>query len=162
MERIAERHGNSITTTVDIEKVLETVEAYELTGLTPEQISLREDDIKFLQRENKQYREEILKLREELSSYREAEKQGLLKRLPCNIGDNIWMIVNTVIFSENTQSIKIISAEVVEIRSNKLHGIWCIANSKHAQYDFAEEEIGKTVFLTREVAEQALRGSEGE
>lgn len=36
---------------------------YEATGLTPQNIICREDDIKLLQQQNKEFREEILKLR---------------------------------------------------------------------------------------------------
>ena len=46
---------------------------YEDTKLIPEQIFLRENDIKLLSKENKGLREEIFRLREELQGYRDAE-----------------------------------------------------------------------------------------
>lgn len=60
----------------DRNTALSRLAEYENTDLTPEQISLREDDIKLASRENKEYREEILKLRKEIADYRDAEEQG--------------------------------------------------------------------------------------
>lgn len=47
---------------------------YEDTGLSPKNIILRENDIKFLQRQNKEYREVILSLQKQLREETNHEK----------------------------------------------------------------------------------------
>ena len=51
------------------DKALLKLKEYEDTGLTPQNIICREDDIKLLQRQNKEFREEIYKLREERNQW---------------------------------------------------------------------------------------------
>ena len=51
----------------EILRLKDELKAYQDTGLTPQNIICREDDIKLLQGQNKEFREEILKLREELA-----------------------------------------------------------------------------------------------
>jgi hypothetical protein len=64
------------------EAICNKLAEFEDTGLTPEQIALREDDIKLVSRENKEFREEILRMRAECertyNQMMDTEKQGLL------------------------------------------------------------------------------------
>ena len=78
---------------------------------------------------------------EELKSYKEAEEQGLLMRLPCPIGTTVWDICG------------------MDIRENVLSGIECDKDGK--QFLWANDyeclgELNDLVFLTREEAEKKL------
>ena len=80
-----------------------------------------------------------------LAAYEDAEKQGLLVRLPCKVGDTVFRIWNG------------------EIEQYQVVSVWYNDHIKrrfHAEcfpfYRFYDEDIGKTVFLTREEAEAAL------
>ena len=94
---------------------------------------------------------------DKIAEYEDAEEQGLILKMDCKIGDTVWLIVNAIIKSENKQIVQIISAEVLEIKTNKYQPIWYISKSEYAHYDFTTENIGKTIFLTRPEAEQALK-----
>lgn len=78
---------------------------------------------------------------EELKSYKEAEKQGLLVRLPCPVGTTVWDICG------------------MDIRENVVCGIECGKNGKQflwANHDEWLGELNDLVFLTREAAEKKL------
>ena len=78
---------------------------------------------------------------EELKSYKEAEEQGLLVRLPCPIGTTVWDICG------------------MDIRENVLSGIECGKDGKQflwANHDEWLGELNDLVFLTREEAEKKL------
>ena len=90
---------------------------------------------------------------EDLEDLEDLEEQCLLVRLPCKVGDKVYIEGHRF------------PAEIQEICINK-NGVFF----EYAEYeyspeltelwdagDFAIEDIGKTVFLTQEEAEQALR-----
>ena len=71
-----------------------------------------------------------------------AESEGRLLILPCKVGDTVWKIVR----------------HRVDVSGYRMEWEWetCIEAVKFSIGVF--EAIGKTVFLTREEAEAALRG----
>lgn len=78
---------------------------------------------------------------EELKSYKEAEEQGLLVRLPCPVGTTVWDICG------------------MDIRENVVCGIECGKNGKQflwANHDEWLGELNDLVFLAREDAEKKL------
>ena len=78
---------------------------------------------------------------EELKSFKEAEEQGLLVRLPCPIGTTVWDICG------------------MDIRENVLSGIECGKDGKQflwANHDEWLGELNDLVFLSREEAEKKL------
>lgn len=78
---------------------------------------------------------------EELKSYKEAEEQGLLVRLPGPVGTTVWDICG------------------MDIRENVVCGIECGKNGKQflwANHDEWLGELNDLVFLTREAAEKKL------
>lgn len=102
---------------------------------------------------------DVAELLEELKSYKEAEEQGLLVRLPCKVGDMVWD--NDFGYPESYE-IKAFSYgycdsyvepdiedEIIFYYENYTHSI-SITGA------FPMSEIGKTVFLTREEAEKKL------
>jgi hypothetical protein len=84
----------------------------------------------------------------ELFNYRQAEEQGLLFKLPCKVGDTLFEPMDKDVM-------------------NKLNviGFETIKGEFAVKTDFGPVPfscIGKTVFLTREAAEEALKGSGAE
>ena len=88
---------------------------------------------------------------QKLAEYEDAEEQGLLVKLPCKVGDTVYK-PNPITLNEIVE-IKIESIFITESRINisgrttKMKYSFCCS-----PYDF-----DKTVFLTREEAEQALQ-----
>lgn len=73
---------------------------------------------------------------------------------PCKVGDTVYKICS--VFDESTlKSKKVIKTTVIDFVSSASF----IIESRGLIMD--ERDFGKTVFLTREEAEQALRGGEG-
>lgn len=87
----------------------------------------------------------ILRMYHDLVKYQELEEQGLLLKLPCKIGDELWWYdaygdlrtseVNSMFVEFGIEGI-VIETLICNIYAN---------------------DIGKTVFLTKEEAEQALK-----
>ncbi|WP_418766385.1 hypothetical protein [Longibaculum muris] len=84
---------------------------------------------------------------EELKSYKEAEEQGLLVRLPCKVGDDLYCIVNGEVKKLKVHSFGVPDFEITDIEFKYVDGF------KIARF---VGEVGKTVFLTREEAEKKL------
>lgn len=89
---------------------------------------------------------------EDLEKYRKAEAEGHLFMTPCKEGDTVWTIWDD------------------EVRENTVLGVTVDRYGLHilAQYnqggairDYNFDRIGKTVFLTREAAEAALKERDG-
>lgn len=97
-----------------------------------------------------------------LADYEDAEERGLIVRLPCNVGDTVYYIntVPHIALYQNT----IYKAEVVRIVTTRLGTSLVIQIHNH--YGCTEisdiKDFGKTVFLTRDEAEQALKERERE
>lgn len=104
---------------------------------------------------------DYIKASEKLAEYEDLEEQGLLVRLPCNVGDMVWD--NDFGYPESYE-IKAFSYgycdsyvepgigiedEIIFYYENYTHSI-SITGA------FPMSEIGKTVFLTREEAEKKL------
>lgn len=78
---------------------------------------------------------------EKLATYEDLEEQGLLVRLPCKVGDLVFIIDGENICRRKVKSIKILST-AIEISTSDII--------------FHKESFGETVFLTREEAEKKL------
>lgn len=91
----------------------------------------------------------ILMGMEELKQYRIAKEQGLLLRLPCKVGDVVYILTP----KKNDYIETNIKRIVVYDNDIEIVTCICVRNIK---------EIGKTVFLTKEEAVQALERMEVE
>lgn len=93
--------------------------------------------------------EQVAKWLKELKSYKEAEEQGLLVRLPCKVGDTVYVPTRNFI-----SEFRIIMISV------DMHGTyfrWMLNSGIYPNLDgFSGNKLGKTVFLTREEAEKKL------
>ena len=80
----------------------------------------------------------------------DADRAGLLVVLPCKVGDAAYWLHNGIITE----------CRVHRIQMNRT-GLFICLKSKVSHGAFRMDSIGKTVFLTREEAEAALKGGEG-
>lgn len=78
-----------------------------------------------------------------LAAYEDAEEQGWLLRLPCKVGDTVYVIVGKNISKQKVQRATIGSEGKIEFCTSKR--------------GFSLFDIRKTVFLTCEEAEAKLK-----
>lgn len=82
-----------------------------------------------------------------LKEYEDLEEQGLLVRLPCNVGDDLYCIVNGEVKKLKVHSFGVPDFEITDIEFKYVDGFKIVR---------FVGELGKTVFLTREEAEKKL------
>ena len=107
--------------------------------------------------------EQLAEWLEELKSYKEAEEQGLLVRLPVKIGDDIYKIPSKANYDLNVlngykANNRVYHQKVYSIVfSQSGWFVQCDKDSIHAPNVICiDVEYGKTWFLTREEAEKKL------
>ena len=124
-------------------KVWERLAAYEETGLTPERCAgFARADAEgryIVMRDAEQ--EGVARLRE----LAEADKDGRLVVLPCKVGDELWTFCSHPVE-------QVYSFTVTDIST--LNGRTMLNTSRCGVVD--ARDVGKTVFLTREEADEAL------
>lgn len=84
---------------------------------------------------------------EKLSTYEDLEEQGRLVKLPCKVGNTVYVIVGKNISAQKIQRATIDSEGKIE---------FCTKRRGFALFD-----IGKTVFLTKSEAEAKLKELKG-
>lgn len=95
---------------------------------------------------------------EKLAAYEDAEEQGLLLKLPCKVGDMVWdndfgkpCAYTITGFSLGT------GEDYIDEPVTEKEIVYYYSNSNGSiTGSFAASEIGKTVFLTQDEAEQKL------
>lgn len=91
-------------------------------------------------------------LRERLKEYEDLEEQGLLLRLPCKVGDTVYVKMASYC------DIHYAEAEVGDFTHFTSCGFCIVVTSKHFdKQNIPFSEFGKTVFLTQAEAEQKLK-----
>lgn len=118
------------------DKLIERLAAYEDTGLMPEEIKAPFAEDTMINMAAQALGVEPSRIRE----IAEADKDGRVVVPPCKVGDTVWRIKR--IFETYPDK----SEPYIEPDAFLLQDVF---------------NIGKTVFLTREEAEKALRGMEG-
>lgn len=98
---------------------------------------------------------------EKLACYEDLEEQGLLLKLPCAVGDTVYVIP-----TEKNSFLKITKMKCLGFsigEPNDVANLFPINRYDTAvkMYQPGLEEFGKTVFLTREEAEAALKENRG-
>lgn len=83
-----------------------------------------------------------------LAEYEDAEEAGTLVRLPCKAGDTVYVYGCGGVEEWRIQGISLSYITAGEIRS--------------CPFNILKNSLGKTVFLTREEAEAALKARDGE
>lgn len=146
----AEIFGTSELESCDCDKIAldatELLEAYHATNHAPE---------------------ECAAAFEGLAAYRAAEQDGTLLRLPCKVGDMVFVDKRTLFERWRTKGVSedIATGKVVSFRKNKTSTFVKIKfyfkeGSRTYFENYVLSAFGKTVFLTRESAEAALKEQE--
>ncbi len=111
------------------------------------------DIVNDLHRDRLDYNSEylpIINALNKLAEYEDAEENGTFVKLPCKVGDTVYEICGQRKAGEWVAVVKERIVETIEVLNSVLglrfgRTLWVSAS-----------EIGKTVFLTREEAEEAL------
>ena len=123
--------------------------------------NVKERDLDSFNRDIRSIRDYIWDLEHELKSFRDAEEQGLLLRLPCKVGDCVFEIR---CFLDCDCDYDCIEHDKYKCELNSM------CEHEYKKYRIKEQkfniqmldELGKTIFPTREEAEQALEKMKGE
>ena len=88
---------------------------------------------------------------ERLGEYEDAEEQGLILHLPCKVGTPVYMIASDC------------GGDTLDCRYRDCEGCsYLYSFVEENKFDtYMVDDIGKTVFLTKEEAEQALQKMKG-
>lgn len=99
---------------------------------------------------------------EKLADYEDLEEQGLLLRLPCKVGDDIYVIPNEVNYRINksfgAKGLNAVCRQVVDHIEFNSYGY--LVSTNEGMTVHRQEAFGETWFLTREEAEQKLKEME--
>ena len=101
--------------------------------------------------------------REQLEEHQQLEEQGLLLRLPCKVGDTIY--VNGILGVGEAEEYKVIRVDYHSNLATKRSEFYIealLVSDPRNSIGFYDKEIGKTVFLTKEEAEQKLKEMESD
>ena len=86
----------------------------------------------------------------------QAKKKGRLVVLPCNVGDKLYDVTLGEVREKIVISLSMLLSKSVN------HLVIHAENFRNAVTSYELQDIGKTVFLTREAAEAALKEREAE
>lgn len=125
-------------------KVWERLKAYEDTSLSPEDCA-----------EYKKFEDEIIasgKTFGRLIELLDADKDGRVVVLPCKVGDKVWF-----------ETYKNSARDFIGIQPHEVARISVdiIVPGEIVDTGFPADQVGRTVFLTKEEAEKALAEMEG-
>ncbi len=105
----------------------------------------------------------------EIREWRTLEEQGLLLKLPCKVGDTVWINTNPAnVTAELDDFGKPVETYECYVRAFSVWNgyiqihITCKNPKRNVGSYITEEDFGKTVFLTQAEAEKALKGMERE
>ena len=127
-------------------EVWERLKVYEDTGLTPEVCA-----------NYKAFEDEAISKGvpfKRIVALMEADRAGRLVALPCKVGDTVWAILDG---AKDARECKV---DFVNIGSVGTTIVFAAKDWLREQYGVAAAAFGKTVFLTREEAEEVLRRAE--
>ena len=109
-------------------------------------------------------------LLEALGKYEDAEEQGLLLRLPCKVGDTVWVITSPfnvfegIEYNENLRDecYESFISSVTFYKNSVQYRINAKVTNHFISAYYYEQDCGKTIFLTRAEAEQKLKEMESD
>ena len=132
----------------DYRRNREDLRAYEATGLEPEQCENAKTIIESAFSDDTSKAERIRELLK-------ADKDGRVVVLPCKVGDTVYEVTSRKTISEYR-----VKAIRVELFCTFIEWDIVAGFVDKSLFGVSVDEIGKTVFLTREEAEKALEGME--
>nr|DAT31583.1 MAG TPA: hypothetical protein [Caudoviricetes sp.] len=100
-----------------------------------------------------------------LAAYEDAEEQGLLLRLPCKVGNTVWVVTSPFNVFDDIEYEKNMRNEVYEAfvssvtfyKNGEQYRIYAKVTNHFIGAYFQECDFEKTVFLTKEEAEAKLK-----
>ena len=109
-------------------------------------------------------------LLEALGKYEDAEEQGLLLRLPCKVGDTVWVITSPfnvfegIEYNENLRDecYESFISSVTFYKNSVQYRINAKVTNHFISAYYCEQDFGKTIFRTRAEAEQKLKEMESD
>lgn len=148
---------NKRYTAGNVQEVVDRLAAYEDTGLEPEEIRAMAEnaETRLLTWCEGRYGFSVGTVMDLL----EAKQDGRLVVLPCKVGDTVYCILkDSPVYYPDTDGWYISEETVCEITTKGL--ILDEIEDGASVYVYSFDQVGKTVFLTREEAERALEGQE--
>lgn len=141
MERctIRLKTGEARCSQLDGNVVVERLAAYEDTGLTPKEVTSLGELFDYALKESKTLTEQLTLLKH-IRELAEADKDGRVLILPCKLGTKVYRIRYEIADYPDNPELEIATT-------------WFTPEYR--------DDIGKTVFLSREEAEKALQEMEG-
>ena len=104
--------------------------------------------------------EKLAEWLEELKSYKEAEEQGLLVRLPCKAGDDVYIIPSPPIYGLNIfygcKNVNRVYHQHIESITFAGSHWYATGRNEYKEKVLNDTAFGTTWFLTREEAEKKL------
>lgn len=94
-------------------------------------------------------------LRDEVAELIKAKREGRCVVLPCKHGDTVWFIKSAFSVACFPIEAKHVSVRGIDCDGDVLYA--AITTYNGIERRFKKSDIGKTVFLTREAAEQTLK-----
>ena len=140
-------HAHAVPTTSDMDAIKMRLAAYEDTRLEPEEIDMDHEAAEQLRH---LCRNCDLDRLEKLA---EADRAGRLAVLPCKAGDTVYEVTSRKTISEYR-----VKAIRVELFCTFIEWDIVAGFVDKSIFGVPVDEIGKTVFLTREEADRALEG----
>lgn len=153
-------------------KMLLRLAAYEDTGLDPEEVLPKDKADEIAMKLMRLADLESLCGYTRLRELAEADKDGRVVVLPCKVGDTVWAASGKIIKCEIDEIYLCDSGGVEFLVSFNCDGAdckrcpfnnWtqdssgeCYCDCEYGSSSFKDSDIGKTVFLTREEAKEAL------
>ena len=131
--------------TSDIRRCMRKLAAYEDIGMTPNEVY-------------KTIKAGVPEWIPKYLEYRELEKQGLLIKLPCKVGDEVVVIFNEYGERFVTNGWRV--AEITITGNDIIFNFECSATNDEEERSL--KDFGKTVFLAEEEAKKALQNLTGD
>lgn len=96
---------------------------------------------------------------QKLAEYEIEEDQGYIIRLPCKIGDVLYTFIKNRGHDQQSNKIHTVKVNCIFLEGkDKCFDVNYLENDDYMAFDFSD--VGKTIFHTREEAEQALKETE--
>lgn len=131
------------------DRLVERLAAYEDTGLTPESVEALK--LSMMGKAISEITEFNGLPIDRLRELAEADKDGRVVVLPCKVGDTVWVIL------DGAKCVRRCVVEYATIGRYFTVIVFHTADRTREQYGVPAGAFGKTVFLTSEEAEKALK-----
>lgn len=133
-------------------EAVDRLAVYEDTGLEPEEVRSQKELFDYLVFDSTPSKDiERFKRLRELA---EADREGRCVVLPCKVGDRVWL--TKFMWNYAKQPIPAIVCGIKTFSSSGTFTFMALTDTNNVSRSFINQDIGKTVFLTREEAEAAL------